>query len=154
MANTFFGYRMTHDELIRAGKRWLLKTNDCWPVLVERGANGDEVVDVIGWTSKGSILLEAKASRKDFLADQHKPHRKKPETGMGWKRYYICQPGVIAPGELPDGWGLVLVYPKITRRKVEAEPQPYNFLNEIRMLRWRHTNESPQYTNQPKPQEV
>jgi hypothetical protein len=54
----------------------------------------------------GSIVLEAKVSRADFLADAKKPHRQ-PGKGLGRWRYYLCPEGLISPDELPLGWGLL-----------------------------------------------
>ncbi|MDH2636824.1 adenylosuccinate synthase [Acinetobacter nosocomialis] len=59
----------------------------------------------------GTVVLEAKVSRSDFLADRKKPHRAKPETGVGKWRYYICPQGLIKADELPEKWGLIYVSP-------------------------------------------
>jgi len=52
-------------------------------------------------------MVEAKASRADFLADRKKGFRSETELGMGNWRYYICPEGMIEPSELPDNWGLL-----------------------------------------------
>ena len=57
----------------------------------------------------GTVLIEAKTSRSDFLVDRKKPHRINPETGVGKWRYYICPTGLIKPTELPEKWGLIYV---------------------------------------------
>lgn len=57
----------------------------------------------------GTVVLEAKTSRSDFLADRKKPHRMQPETGIGKWRYFICPTDVIKPTELPEKWGLIYV---------------------------------------------
>lgn len=57
----------------------------------------------------GTVVLEAKTSRSDFLVDRKKPHRVKPETGVGKWRYYICPTDLIKPNELPEKWGLIYV---------------------------------------------
>lgn len=57
----------------------------------------------------GTVVLEAKTSRSDFLADRKKPHRMQPDTGMGKWRYYICPTDLIKPNELPEKWGLIYV---------------------------------------------
>lgn len=59
----------------------------------------------------GTVLLEAKISRADFIADRKKPHRIRPETGIGKWRYFICPKGLIDVKELPDKWGLIYVSP-------------------------------------------
>lgn len=55
------------------------------------------------------MLVEAKASRADFLADARKPHRLDQATGIGRWRYYLCPEGLIQPEELPPRWGLLWV---------------------------------------------
>lgn len=57
----------------------------------------------------GTVLIEAKTSRSDFLVDRKKSHRINPETGVGKWRYYICPTGLIKPTELPEKWGLIYV---------------------------------------------
>ncbi|MGX9960667.1 hypothetical protein ACW0US_18115 [Xanthomonas euvesicatoria] len=100
---------LTHDELVQTGRRWL-KANGCRAILHEPFRAGEpEQPDVIGWRDGVSILIEAKASRSDFLADAKKPWRITPERGMGDWRFYIAPAGLIDPAELPDGWGLLEV---------------------------------------------
>lgn len=87
-----------------------------------------------------SVLIEAKVSRSDFLADRRKPFRQTPEYGMGSQRFYICPKGMIKKEELPDGWGLIYVYPDGKAVKQyspwsgniaeRAEPLPKNILAE------------------------
>lgn len=72
--------------------------------LVTNGTN--EQADVIGFRSTCSAVIEAKASRTDFLADRKKPHRS--AGGLGVYRFYLCPPGgVIELEDLPNGWGLL-----------------------------------------------
>ena len=52
-------------------------------------------------------MIECKSSRAEFLVDQEKPFRKQPEAGMGCERFYLVPQGMIAPAELPAGWGLL-----------------------------------------------
>ncbi len=72
-----------------------------------------EIPDAIGFrytgsqALDGSTLIEVKTSRSDFLADAKKPHRQ--TGGIGVWRYYMCPTGLIAPQELPIGWGLLEV---------------------------------------------
>lgn len=61
-----------------------------------------------GW-DVGTVLLEAKTSRADFLADRKKPHRIDPTSGMGRWRYFICPTDLIKVEELPEKWGLIYV---------------------------------------------
>jgi hypothetical protein len=60
-----------------------------------------------GFRNGSSCLIEAKASRADFLADRKKRFRIRPEMGMGDWRFFICEPGIISVEELPEGWGLL-----------------------------------------------
>lgn len=55
-----------------------------------------------------SVVVEAKTSRSDFLADRKKPHRA-PGQGIGVYRYMLCPEGIIRPEEVPQGWGLLWV---------------------------------------------
>lgn len=73
-----------------------------------------EIPDAIGWRPYnhggcGSVVVEVKVSRSDFLADVAKPHRAQPSIGMGSYRYYFAPQGLIKPEELPLKWGLVEV---------------------------------------------
>lgn len=101
---------MTHDELVARGARWL-RTQGCNLVLREFTAytRYGEIPDVLAWRAGTSVLLEAKASRADFLADRKKPFRVTPEHGMGDWRLYIAPAGMISADELPPGWGLLAV---------------------------------------------
>jgi hypothetical protein len=107
---------MTHDELNQIAKRWLLRAESakgpgCKVAFVEVGAVGDtERADAWGYRwgwRGGSVLVEVKVSRSDFLRDKHKPHRK--SGGMGDYRYYMCPEGIINISDLPDRWGLLWV---------------------------------------------
>lgn len=76
-----------------------------------------EVPDAIGWrpykqARSGSVVVEVKVSRADFLADAKKPHRKDGQHGMGTYRYYMAPEGIISVSELPEKWGLVEVTPR------------------------------------------
>lgn len=84
-----------------------------------------EAPDAIGFAHDRSILLECKVSRSDFLADRKKVFRVKPELGMGCYRYYLAPPGVLAPEEIPDRWGLLVAYPAriLTLKKAQWFPR-------------------------------
>lgn len=94
-----------HQQLVSMGERWLKKQGFSVVAseLVAGGAN--EQADVIGFRSNCSAVVEAKASRADFLADRSKPHRCK--GGMGVYRFYLCPEGIIRPEDIPNGWGLL-----------------------------------------------
>jgi len=105
---------MIRAHLVLLAARWL-RQQGCSVVLTERGRKGEEHPDAIGWQLDGSsILVEAKRTRKDFLAEwsraDRKEHRRKP-GGMGAKRYYIAPSAVIRQSDLfENGWGLLEVW--------------------------------------------
>lgn len=120
--------KVTHDDLVMRAEKWL-KSQNCKVVIRDpfRTMN-QEQPDTIGWRDGVSILIEAKASRADFLADKKKWFRKYPEKGMGDWRFYICEPDVIRIEDLPEGWGLLYVTPK-TIKKVHGIPTNCNWHN-------------------------
>lgn len=90
------------------GVKWL--SRKCSVVLYEFATAADENPDVIGWAmGAGSILIECKLSRSDFLRDATKTVRKNPRVGMGHRRYYLSPPEVIELTDLPPKWGLLWV---------------------------------------------
>lgn len=109
----------THAKLTAIAVKWLRRANsagghgcqlsfsECWAM------SDGEKPDAIGWRNvgyqDGTVLVEVKASRADFLADSKKPHRQHPETGVGRWRYFMCPEGMISPDELPPHWGLLWV---------------------------------------------
>lgn len=106
----------THRQLCEIGSKWLKRSQSqnghgCHIAIIEAACYGENP-DVIGfrhgYDRNGAIVLEAKTSRSDFLADRKKPHRQ-VGFGMGRWRYYICPEGLIDCNELPEGWGLVYV---------------------------------------------
>ncbi|WP_065627342.1 hypothetical protein [Xanthomonas euvesicatoria] len=98
---------MTHSDLVEAGRSWA-RRKGCRVVLHDPfRAAVREMPDLIAWRDGVSILLEAKTSRSDFLADAKKPWRKDPERGMGDWRFYIAPKGLLKIEELPNGWGLL-----------------------------------------------
>lgn len=108
-----------HRSLCDVAVRWLRKHNsggghgcsvaqsECWP-----GWRGEQP-DAIGWRhagyQDGSVLVEVKVSRADFLADARKEHRLQPALGVGRWRYFMCPEGLIRADELPERWGLLWV---------------------------------------------
>lgn len=106
---------LTHSKIIehsrkvlkRAGKNW-----KCGITVSELSTINSETPDILGFYSGGASLIEAKASRSDFLADKKKLFRKNPETGMGNYRFYACPTGLIKENELPENWGLIYVSAK------------------------------------------
>lgn len=101
-----------HSELVRRAERWLRLSCGCGAVLSELSAYTPtgEIPDAIGWRSNYSVLVECKATRRDFLVDRKKLFRRHPKMGVGDFRFYLCPPKLIAPEELPEGWGLLYAH--------------------------------------------
>jgi len=79
-------------------------------VLYEFATVADENPDVIGWAPEaGSVLIECKLIRSDFLRDAAKTVRRDPRSGMGHRRYYLCPADLIQVKDLPPKWGLLWV---------------------------------------------
>jgi len=110
---------VTHAEMCGLASTWLRKANNrgghgCQIAFTETriGVQGGESPDALGFRAAGwidgSVLVECKISRADFLADAKKPHRRDGK-GMGRWRYYMCTEGLIKPAELPARWGLLYI---------------------------------------------
>jgi hypothetical protein len=98
---------VTHGQLVKLAENWL-RSRHCHIVLSEQTASSGEVPDVIGWRRDcRSIVIECKASRADFFADQKKLSRVDQELAMGCERYYLTPKQMIRPAELPSKWGLL-----------------------------------------------
>ncbi|HLK31788.1 MAG TPA: hypothetical protein VKT29_01780 [Terriglobales bacterium] len=111
---------MTHAQMVEIATAWLRRYR-CGVVLSEQACANGEVPDAIGWKGKcRSVVVECKVSRADFLADRGKPFRQDPEIAMGCERFYLAPAGLLAPQELPPGWGLL----ECTGRKVEIKVKP------------------------------
>ena len=96
---------MTHADLVQIGAQWLRRCG-FGVVETEIATTGtQERADVIGFRSTCSAVIEAKCSRPDFFADARKPFR--ASGGLGVYRFYLCRSGLIEPGDLPKGWGLL-----------------------------------------------
>ncbi len=57
----------------------------------------------------GTVVLEAKTSRADFLRDKDKKHKASDDLGLGRWRYYICPENIIKVEDLPPKYGLLWV---------------------------------------------
>lgn len=108
---------LTHAGLCALAVRWLKRPpsaggGGCIVAISEPRAEAyGECPDAIGFRAghlDGSVLVECKVSRADFLADKAKPHRQ-PGCGMGTWRYYMAPAGMLRPEELPERWGLLEV---------------------------------------------
>ena len=116
------------------GVRWL--SRKCSVVLYEFATDADENPDVIGWIPEaGSVLIECKLTRSDFLRDAAKAVRRNPRAGMGQRRYYLCPPDVIKTKDLPPKWGLLWAANNQITVQREARGHPErNLLAEVRFL--------------------
>ena len=106
---------LTHTKIIEYSRKVLKRSGTRWKcgiTFAELSTANYEIPDVLGFQSGGSSLIEAKASRNDFLSDKKKHFRKHPEMGMGNYRFYACPTGLIKENELPDKWGLIYVSEK------------------------------------------
>lgn len=105
-------------------------------MLYESATAAPENPDVIGWAPEaGSILIECKVTRTDFLRDANKPVRKIPQDGMGQRRYYLCPAEVIQVKDLPAKWGLLWVAKGQVSVKREPRGHPArNLVAEVRFL--------------------
>ncbi|QWV06183.1 hypothetical protein KQ246_07200 [Pseudoalteromonas shioyasakiensis] len=111
---------LSHNNLCNIAVRWLKRPSSggghgCHIAVseVRSGWNG-EVPDAIGFRAAGgqddgSIVVEVKVSRADFLADAKKAHRNGETLGLGNWRYYMCPEGLIKPEDLPEKFGLLYV---------------------------------------------
>lgn len=124
---------LTHAELCQIAERWLRRSVGCGCAVSEMVSFASETPDAIGWKSGFSYLVEAKTSRADFFADRKKHFRQQPELGMGMYRYFITEPGLLKPDELPDRWGLLETTGKRVRVVHGLPAKSYDSKNE-----WNH----------------
>jgi hypothetical protein len=135
---------VTHDDLVKSARRWLLKPwrnadnlghAGCSVVLTECTTATPETPDVIGWAWSGSILIECKTSRADFAADARKPFRQFPDMGMGEQRYYMASSGLLSIEDLPPMWGLIEAQDDGSTRVLRASERfAADTRNEVGML--------------------
>jgi len=113
-----------HGRLTKRAVAWLLGKGACKVAGEEvKSMTNREIPDAIGFNYKGyCTIIECKASRADFLADKKKDFRARPERGMGVLRYFMVPAGLVAKEEVPEGWGLIYVYPKTCRIIKQASP--------------------------------
>ena len=125
---------MRHSTLVAMGVQWL--SRQCSVVLYEFATPAEENPDVIGWVAgAGSVLIECKLTRSDFLKDAGKTVRKNPRAGMGHRRYYLCPPDVIQVKDLPAKWGLLWTSKGqiVVQREARGHPER-NLTAEVRFL--------------------
>lgn len=101
------GFRMDHRKLVKAAERWLITSKGCNPVFCEKGSRGcQEIPDAIGWTCEGSIVVECKTSKADFIANSKKT------LTLGNERYFLMENSLYEQVKdiVPDGWGILNIY--------------------------------------------
>lgn len=127
---------MTHEQLVARAVAWLRNARRCRVVVWERNTNCWEQPDALGWNAQGdSTLVECKASRADFFRDAAKPFRKNPTLGVGSYRFYMVASGLVAPNEVPDGWGLLECHGRAVRVAKAAAHHPVRaMLTEVKYL--------------------
>jgi hypothetical protein len=122
MTRKIAGMTFTHQDLCSLAVNWLQRApgrkGPACQVAFSEAKSGwiGEIPDAIGFRTvaedEGSVVVEVKVSRADFLADRSKLHRQDGATGMGLYRYYMALEGIIGLSELPERWGLVEVSAK------------------------------------------
>jgi hypothetical protein len=122
-----------------------------------------EFPDVLCYQRDKTVLYEIKVSKSDFLADSKKESRTKwknrkgyffrnaEEEELRWQvlapelmfiekphlgkyRYYVCPVELIAPDEVPNGWGLIWFKNGRFYKKKESRKFVRNIHDEIRIL--------------------
>lgn len=96
-----------HHRLTKLGAKWLTRQGFAVVATEITAVGSREQPDVIGFRSQCSVVIEAKVTRADFLADRRKPERMEGGKGLGVYRFYLCPEGIIAPEDLPPKWGLL-----------------------------------------------
>ena len=128
-----------HSMLVLRGATYLKKLGCSIISTDARSARNAEHPDVVGWFKNGdSVVIEAKAKRKDFREDwrpDRKEFRREPGAGMGVRRYYLCRPNLIRTCDVESrGWGLLWA---CTSGVVEVRPSPIHIRNaeaELRLM--------------------
>lgn len=135
---------MTHNELVDLAAKWLATRSAV--VITEMTSSANETPDAIGFTTRGTILVECKTSLADYRADGKKPARRREWIldCLGDKRYYLV-PHSIADAVRSDleasgsKWGL-LVAQDGPRRRVQrvldaiGQERGMSRMTEIRLL--------------------
>lgn len=64
---------------------------------------------------------EVKVSRNDWLAELKNPEKSEAFTRYAHRSWLVVSDKhIVRPGELPDGWGLMMAGPRSLRAKVQA----------------------------------
>lgn len=129
------GSHPNHKTLVRKSAAWLRNRKNCNVVFAELATQNNETPDAIGFHGAGgSILVECKTSRADYLADKNKIFRHYEEMGMGDARYFAAPKGLLKPDELPEGWGLLEITDGKTYETKQATHKEANKRAEVKML--------------------
>lgn len=141
--------RLTHADLCKLAVAWLRRPASktgpgCLISVSETRASAvSETPDAFGVRYSDTVLIEAKVSRADFLADRGKPFR--ASGGMGLYRYYLTPAGLIRPQELPAKWGLLEVSPRgaIVAKRGHVIARSANFGSDMtpELADWRHARD-------------
>lgn len=117
-------FKVTHTMLVAIAAEYLSKR--CNVTLPEFFSFNRELPDVIGFRNYGkeTVVYEIKVSRGDYLGDKNKYFRRRPEQGMGDRRYYVVPKDMVKPEELPIGWGLIYLYPSGKLREIKTSRIP------------------------------
>ena len=130
---------MTHADLCERAVRWLYGSRKC-NVAFSGIASTREIPDAIGWSTacqwRGSIVIECKMSLSDF----HRDRKKKHETRMGNRRYFLCPLNVIGRTAVeeycPDHGLLYLYHDRIYVEREAVERKDANLAAENRLLQF------------------
>lgn len=125
----------THKALVRRVASWMKWTKNLPVVVSELSTRENEAPDVLGFHGPGgSMLVECKISRSDFLADKKKYFRKNEEHGMGDIRYFATPAGLLKVEDIPEGWGLLEVTTRHVREVVKPVPKVASKRAEVSFL--------------------
>lgn len=77
------------------------------------------------WSSTNfrRISYEIKVTRSDFVAEKRDPDKRAPACRVSDYFYFAAPRGLIAPMELPEGTGLVVVYESGRSQILERAPK-------------------------------
>ncbi len=126
---------LTHKAAVKRMAAWLKGAGRCLIVAAELKTQNHETPDVLGfYGAGGSILIECKVSRSDFLADRNKIFRAYQADGMGDLRYFAAPMGLLRADEMPENWGLLEIGEHRIRKTLEANYQQANKTAEVKML--------------------
>ena len=137
---------LTHRGLCDVAVKWLKRTasnggHGCHVAVseVQSGWSG-EIPDAIGFRATGdhtdgSVVVEVKVSRADYLSDKKKPHRNGQTMGLGNWRYYLCPTDLIKAEELPDNFGLLYVNKRGHVKPIKTPFLTSNYLTQTETLK-------------------